>query len=72
MKLSIQYLNDQNGNIRAVQIPWAEWEKIAGKIKKYEQALKLKSDLTEAFGEVKKIQTGKIKKQTLSEFLNEL
>ncbi len=72
MKLSIQYLNDQNGNISAVQIPWAEWEKIANKMKKYEQILKVKSDLTEAFGEVKKIQSRKIKKQTLSEFLNEL
>ncbi len=72
MKLSIQYLNDQNGNIKAVQIPWTQWEKIASKMKKYEQTLKLKSDLTEAFGEVNKIQTGKIKKQTLSEFLNEI
>ena len=72
MKLSIQYLNDQSGNISAVQIPWAEWEKIANKMKKYEQILKVKSDLTEAFGEVKKIQSRKIKKQTLSEFLNEL
>ncbi len=72
MKLSIQYLNDLNGNIRAVQIPWTEWEKITRKIRKYEQALKLKSDLTEAFEEVKKMQTGKVKKQSLSEFLNEL
>jgi len=70
--LSIRYLNDPNGNIRAVQIPWTEWEKIARKIRKYEQALKLKSDLTEAFEEVKKMQTGKVKKQSLSEFLNEL
>ena len=72
MKLSIQYLNDQNGKIRAVQIPWSDWNKFAGKMKKYEQTLKLKSDLTEAFREVNKLQTGKIKKQTLSDFLNEI
>lgn len=34
--------------------------------------LKLKSDLTQAFGEVKKMRQGKIKKQSLQDFLNEL
>ena len=72
MKLSIQYLNDQDGNISAVQIPWADWEKITLTMKKYKQALKLKSDLAEAFGEVRKIQAGEIEKQTLSELIDEL
>jgi len=72
MEMTIKYLNDANGNIIDVQIPFNEWEKILWKIKKYEQTLKIKDDLTDAFEEVKKMREGKIKKQTLSEFLNEL
>ena len=72
MKLSIQYLNDTNGNINAVQIPLTEWENLMTKLKKYEQTLKVKSDLNEAFEQVEKMRKGKIKKQTLSEFLNEI
>ena len=72
MKLAIQYLNDINGNVKAVQLPLIEWTKILTMIKKFEQTLKIKSDLSEAFAEVEKIKKGKIKKQTLSDFLNEL
>ncbi|MCH8317675.1 MAG: hypothetical protein IIA88_04155 [Bacteroidetes bacterium] len=72
MKLSIQYLNDTNGNINAVQIPLTEWKSLMNKLKKYEQTLKVKSDLTEAFEQVEKMRDGKIKKQTLSVFLNEI
>ena len=35
-------------------------------------SLKIKSDLKEAFAQVEKIRKGKIKKQTLGDFLNEL
>ena len=72
MKLAIHYMNDLNGNIQAVQLSLIEWRKILSKIKKFEQILKVKTDLTEAFTEVEKIRKGKIKKQTLSDFLNEL
>lgn len=72
MKLSVQYLNDTNGNINAVQIPLTDWEILMNKLKKYEQTLKVKSDLTDAFDQVKKMREGKIKKQNLSKFLNEI
>ena len=72
MKLAVQYLNDLNGNVQAVQLPLIEWRKILFRIKKFEQTLKIKSDLTEAFSEIEKMRKGKIKKQTLSDFLNEL
>ncbi len=72
MKLAVQYLNDLNGNVKAVQLPWIEWTKILSRIKKIEQTLKIKSDLSQAFSEVEKIKQGKLKKQTLSDFLNEL
>ncbi|MBX3163699.1 MAG: hypothetical protein KF900_04415 [Bacteroidetes bacterium] len=49
MKIALQYLHDVNGNTQAVQLPLTDWEKVLNKIKKYEQTLKLKSDLKEAF-----------------------
>ena len=44
MKIELQYLNDIDGNIQAVQLPLTDWERVLNKLKKYEQALKLKSD----------------------------
>ena len=72
MKLELQYLNDIDGNIQAVQLPLTDWEKVLNKLKKYEQAFKLKSDLSEAFAEVAKLKKSKGQKQTLNDFLNEL
>jgi hypothetical protein len=72
MKIALQYLNDIDGKTQAVQLPLTEWEKVLHKLKKYEQALKLKSDLTEAFEQVAILKQAKGHKQTLSEFLNEV
>ena len=72
MKIQFQYVNDINGKTQAVQLPLTEWEKVLNKLKKYEQALKLKSDLKEAFEQVAALKQSKEQKQTLNEFLNEL
>jgi len=72
MKISIQYVNDMNGTVQAVQLPLSEWEKVLNKLKEYEQTLKLKSDLKEAFDQVAVLRNTKEQKQTLNEFLNEL
>ena len=72
MKIALQYVNDMNGRTNAVQLPLTEWEKVLNKLKKYEQALKLKSDLKEAFEQVASLKKAKGHKQTLNEFLNEL
>jgi len=72
MKITLQYVNDMNGNTQAVQLPLTEWEKVLNKLKKYEQALKLKSDLKEAFEQIAVLRSKKGHKQTLNEFLNEL
>ncbi len=69
MKQTIQYGNDVRGNILAVQLSFSDWNKFLMKMKKYEEMLKVKSDLTEAFAEAKKMREEKIQKQTLSEFL---
>jgi hypothetical protein len=72
MKIALQYVNDINGETQAVQLPLTDWEKVLNKLRKYEQALKLRSDLKEAFDEVASLKKQKRHKQTLNEFLNEL
>ena len=72
MKIALQYLNDTNGQTQAVQLTVADWERVLNKLKKYEQALQLKSNLKEALDQVKELKSGKAKKQTLNELLDEL
>ncbi len=72
MKTAVHYVNDQEGKIQAVQLPISHWTRLMNRLNKYEQMLKVKSDLTQAFEEVKKMRQGKIKKQSLQDFLNEL
>jgi len=69
MKISSQYVNDMNGTIQAVQLPLSEWEKVLNnKLKEYEQTLKHKSDLKEAFDQVAVLRNTKEQKQTRTNF----
>lgn len=52
MKIPVQYVNDEDGNIKAIQVPISEWQKALTTLKKYKPALSLKSDLAEALEEV--------------------
>ena len=72
MKIALQYLNDINGKTQAVQLTLTDWEKLLNKLNKYEQALKLKSDIKEAYKQVNILKNSKVQKQTLKEFLNEV
>lgn len=72
MKIALQYVNDMNGDTKAVQLSLSEWQKVLAKLKKFEQALQLKSDLEEAISQVELLKQQKKPKQTLKEFLNEL
>jgi hypothetical protein len=72
MKIELQYVNDMHGKTQAVQLPLTEWEKVLNKLKKYEQALNLRSDLKEALEQVAVLKKQKEHKQTLNEFLDEL
>ena len=71
-QFDIQYLTDMKGQKQGVQMSLTEWEKVMAQLRYYEQFLRLKTDLKEAFEDVKAMQGGKIKKQTLSDFLNEV
>ena len=71
MKLDLQYVSDVNGTPQAVQLSLSDWEKLLSRLKKYEQTLKVKSDLKEAFEQIEAIKHSK-HKPTLNDFLNEL
>ena len=72
MKLSLQYLNDTNGKPTAVQIPIGEWQKLMKNHLHLEKLIEVKSGLEQAFKELELLRKGKINKQTLSDFLNEI
>jgi hypothetical protein len=72
MKIDLKYVNDSKGQTTAVQLSLTEWEKILSKLKKFEEAFKVKSDLKEAFEQVDILKKSKGEKQTLKDFLNEL
>ena len=70
MKIPVQYVNDEDGNVKAIQVSLSEWKKVLTKLKKYEQALKLKADLSEAFEQVAQLKKTKGSKESLKNFLN--
>lgn len=72
MKLAVDYIENSNGKPKEVRLSFTTYQRLMAKLEKYEKLLKIKTDLTRAFEEVKLIQQGKIKKQTLSEFLRDL
>ena len=53
-------------------MPIAEWQKVVAKLRKYESAMKIKTDLTQAFAEMNTLRKSKSKKETLSGFLDGL
>lgn len=72
MRLSVEYVNDAKGNVRAVQVPVDEWKRLVKSMRSLEQRLKLKSDLSEALAEVELHRAGKKKLESLDEFLRTL
>ena len=68
----ILYLNDNSGTITAVQIPINKWKDLLNEINRYKQMFNLKNDLTDAFKQVELMRSGKIQKQSMEDFLNEL
>jgi len=72
MKLALEYINDTKGNPKMVQLPVTQWKRIVSKLEKYEQALKIKDDLTEAFDQVERMRKVGGEKKTLSSYQDEL
>lgn len=67
----LQQIVDVSGR-KMVQIPLEDWTAFQEKLTKYEQLFKFKNNLQIAFGEVKKMQEGKLPKKSLKDALNEI
>lgn len=72
MRLSVEYVNDAEGNVRAVQVPVADWKKLLKSMRGLQQRMQMKSDLAEALAEVNRKRAGKQQSETLEEFLRAL
>lgn len=71
MNLHIQYLTDEEGIKTAVQIPFKEWLQLMKEYDYLKQYATFKQGLTDAFQEVRDIESGNTSFVTLEEFLNE-
>lgn len=72
MELKIQYLNDKDGNVKAVQIPIKEWKWLQSRFRIFSKELSLRKDLEQAISEVTQMQKGNLEKQSFDEFIAEL
>lgn len=71
MDLIINYVTDQNGEPKAVQIAYEDWQRIEKLLESYKAFELLKSDLTDAFNEVKHLKKDKNLRISLNDFLTE-
>lgn len=69
MKVPVRYVNDADGTVQAVQVPVEDWNELVGKLRHYEQILKLRSTLSTALSQVACMRSGKLKKRTLKDML---
>jgi hypothetical protein len=67
----MHYVNDADGNVRAVQVPVQEWNALIEKLRHYEQLLKLRSTLSTALDQVEQMRSGKLEKRTLKDVLQD-
>ena len=45
MKIAFQYVSYSTGKTKSVQVTLTDWEKLMNSLEKYEQTLKIKTDL---------------------------
>src|SRR5437879_206547 len=72
MRLSVEYVNDADGNVLAVQVPVAQWKRMLQTLRANEQKERIKRDIVQALKEVEQLGKSKQRPQTLKEFLREL
>lgn len=72
MKVPMQYVNDADCNVQAVQVPVEDWNDLVEELRHYEQLLKMRTTLNNALSQVARIRSGKLKKRTLKDVLREV
>ena len=66
------YVIDSKGQKKYVQLSVEDWDLLISEIQRLENLVKFKSNLKEAFREVKEIKTNKKTAKTLSELIDEM
>lgn len=66
--MHIQFVSDNSGKIRAVQLPLKYWKELAKKAKAFDLA----NSIRQGFEEAELIENGKLGTKTLEDLLNEL
>lgn len=69
--MSIQFVTDEMGNKKAVQIPFEEWLLLEKELKEFFDYRRMKTNLKSAFLQVKQIQSGQLPRRTMQNFLDE-
>lgn len=70
-KPELQYLIDEQGEKTAVIVPIEDWVTLQEQLKEFEEYRMMEIDLKKSLEEVVAIKSGKIKEQSLEDFLNE-
>ncbi|MCB9236189.1 MAG: hypothetical protein H6581_31360 [Bacteroidia bacterium] len=70
-KIPVQFVTDENGRKKAVLISIKDWEKLQSEIKAIFEYKSMKESLQAGFAEARNFQSGKLKKKSLSAFLDE-
>ena len=71
MTLHIEYITDARGKQKSVVIPHKQWNALMADYQKTKKKLEVLNGIGRALNQVDLIKKGKLKKQTLGEFLHE-
>lgn len=72
MKDRVRLQYDADGKPKKVEMSYAQYKKLMDRIRKYEQAMKIKEDLQVAFEEVREMEKIGRKPKNLKDFLHEI
>ncbi|HWB64787.1 MAG TPA: hypothetical protein VG603_14825 [Chitinophagales bacterium] len=71
MTFNIEYITDAKGKQKSVVIPQKQWDALLTDYEKLKKKVEVLGGIGSALKEVTLIKKGKLRKQTLSGFLNE-
>ncbi len=70
--MTVNYITDQRGKKKAVQISITDWNNLVREVKSLMEYNTLKGELSDTLREVQLLESGKKKSRTLISFLNGL
>jgi hypothetical protein len=70
MTFDLKYITDKKGKPKSVVVPQKQWDALLADYEKTKKKLDILNGISQAVKEVELIKKGKLKTQTLSEFLH--